>query len=227
MALGKQTSLDVLGPDQARAVYGEHLDGAVVKCAGEAECVAKIGQKLAAAEVILVGISELGDVILTMQRIDVTGRSVTARIADSLAAGSAPKDDQLDYYLTKLLPAGDFLRFGILDIVASEAGALVIVGGEQRGTTPIAPLKLHAPATYDVRVEKRGFVPFTTKVRLPPDGELKVTASLQHPGGSTAWYQHWYVLTAAALIVAGAAGTTIYFATKTTSDRVPIGGTIN
>ena len=78
----KQTSLEVLGPDQTRAVYGEHLDQVIVKCAGEAECVARIGQKVGAAEVILVGVSELGDVILTLQRIDVAHRAVEARIAD-------------------------------------------------------------------------------------------------------------------------------------------------
>lgn len=226
-ALAKQTSLEVLGPDQTRAVYGEHLDQVVVRCAGEAECVARIGQKVGAAEVILVGVSELGDVILTMQRIDVAERAVRARIADSLASGAAPSDDQLEYYLTRMLPAGDFLRFGVIDIVSSEAGALVTVGGERRGTTPLAPLKLHAPATYDVRVEKRGFVPFTTKVRLPPDAEIKVSAPLQRPGGHTAWYQHWYVLAVMGVVVAGAAGTTIYFATKTTSDQVPLGGTVN
>jgi hypothetical protein len=225
-ALAKQTSLDVLGPDQARAVYGEHLDQVIVKCEGEADCVARIGQKIGAAEVILVGVSELGDVILTMQRIDIRGRTVSARVADSLPSGAAPKDDQLEYYLSRLLPSTDFLRFGVIDIVSSEAGALVTVGGERRGTTPIAPLKLHAPATYDVRVEKGGFVPFTTKVRLPPDGELKVTAPLQRPGGEKAWYQHWYVLTAMGVVVAGVAGTTIYFATRA-SDQVPIGGTVH
>src|SRR5262245_8090756 len=69
--MSKQTSLQVLGPDQTKALYGDQLDQAIVKCAGEAECVAKIGAKVGAAEVVLVGISELGDVILTIQRIDV------------------------------------------------------------------------------------------------------------------------------------------------------------
>jgi hypothetical protein len=224
--LAKQTSLEVLGPDQTRAVYGEHLDQVIVKCAGEAECVARIGQKVGATEVLLVGVSELGDVILTMQRIDVSHRLVEARIADSLAAGAAPSDEQISAYLTKLLPPSDFLRFGVIDIVASEAGARVTVGGEPRGETPIRPLKLHAPASYDVRVEKSGFVPFMTKVRLPPDAELKVNASLQRPGG-TAWWQRWYVLAGAGVLVAGAAGTTIYFATHNNSDRVPVMGSVN
>jgi hypothetical protein len=211
--LAKQTSLKVLGPDQTRAVYGEHLDQVIVKCAGEAECVARIGQKVGAAEVILVGVSELGDVILTMQRIDVASRTVSARLAESMAGGVAPNDQKIDAYLTKLLPASDFLRFGIIDIIASESGALVTVGGQKKGTTPLPPLKLKAPASYDIKVEKHGFHSFTTSVQLPPDGELRVRANLSRKG-QTAWWQHWYVLTAAGLIVAGAAGGSIYFATE-------------
>jgi hypothetical protein len=221
-ALAKQTSLGVLGPDQTRALYGDHLDQVLVKCAGEAECVAKIGKKVGAAEVILVGVSELGDVILTMQRIDVRGREVKSRIADSLATGDQPSDAQLDAYLTKLLPPGDFLRFGVIDIIASE---VVAISGEQRGRTPIQPLTLRAPATYDIRVEKPGFVPFTTQVQLPADGELRVRAQLQRPGKS-AWYTRWYVLAGMGLVVAGTAGSVIYFATLDTPTSVPGGGVV-
>jgi len=223
----RQTSLDVRGPDQTRATYGEHLDQVIVKCAGEAECVARIGQKVGASDVILIGVSELGDVILTMQRIDVAQHSVEARIADSLPAGSMPSSEQVDLYLAKLLPPSDFMRFGVISIVASERGAVVTIGGEKRGVTPLAPLKLHAPASYDVRVEKSGFVPFTTKVQLPPDAELKVNASLQRPGAVTAWWQHWYVLVGASALVAGAVGTTIYYTTIKSADHVPVSGTLN
>jgi hypothetical protein len=213
-ALGKQTSLAVLGPDQTRAVFGDSLEQALSKCAGESECVAKIGAKVGAAEVILVGVSELGDVILTMQRIDARSGAVQARVADSLAEGAAPTDAQIDAYLQKLLPAGDYKRFGTLDIVANLAGASVSIGGESRGVTPIEKLTLPAPASYDIRVQKQGYVPFTTKVRLAPDGEIKVEARLSKQGAGAAWYQRWYVLAAAGVIIAGAAGSTIYFATR-------------
>jgi hypothetical protein len=221
--LSKDTSLHVLGPDQTRAEYGEHLGLVIVKCAGDPECVARIGQKVGAAEVILVGVSELGDVILTMQRIDVASRTVSARIAESLTGGATPNDKQIESYLTKLLPASDFLRYGIIDIIASESGALVTVGGQHRGTTPIQPLKLKAPANYDVRVEKRGFQPFTTSVALPPDGELRVRANLSRKN-HVAWWQHWYVLAGAGVLVAGAAGGTIYFATQQPAASGPLTG---
>ena len=92
--LSRSTSLQVLGPDQARTVYGDQLDQVLVRCGGEATCISRIGQKVGAAEVILVGISELGDVILTMQRIEVASRSVASRVADSLAAGRARRRDR-------------------------------------------------------------------------------------------------------------------------------------
>jgi hypothetical protein len=211
--LTRSTSLAVLGQDQTRAVYGDHLDQVLVKCGGEAVCVARIGQKVGAAEVILVGISELGDVILTMQRIDVAGKTVAGRVADSLAAGVVPSDAQITGYVNRLLPPGDFLRFGVIDIVANLDGAAVTVAGQSRGLTPIEALKLPAPASYDIRVEKTGFVPFTTRVALPPDGEVKVEAQLSRRGAD-AWYQRWYVLAAAGVIVAGAGGTAIYFGTR-------------
>ena len=227
-AIGKQTSLEVLGPDQARVVYGDRLDQALVKCAGEAECVAKLGQKVGAAEVILVGVSELGDVILTMQRIDVASRAVSARIADSLADGATPSDAQVDGYLQRLLPPTDFMRFGVIDIVANLAGAAVTVGGERRGETPIQALKLPAPATYEIRVEKVGFQAYKTRVALPPDGEIKVEANLSRPGGSPAWYQRWYVVAGLGLVVAGAGGTAIYFATREPAGdgRIGVMGTV-
>lgn len=226
-ALSRKTSLGVLGQDQTRAMYGDQLDRTLVKCAGEAACVARIGQKVGAAEVILVGISELGDVILTMQRIDVAGHDITGRVADSLAAGSAPTDAQILGYLNRLLPPGDFLRFGVIDIVANLAGAAVTVGGTSRGLTPIEALKLPAPASYDIRVEKAGYVPFATRVALPPDGEIKVEAELARRGAE-AWYQHWYVLAGAGVIVAAAGGTALYFGTRTTTIPAPPGdGTLH
>jgi hypothetical protein len=212
-AIGKQTSLTVLAPKQAKAVYGDQLDQAIVKCGGDAECVAKIGHKMGVAEVLLVGVSELGDVILTMQRIDVGTRAVSSRIADSLASDAAPSSDQLSTYLGRLLPPSDFIRFGIIEIIANQTGALVTIGGQARGTTPIAPLQLRAPATYAIKIEKSGFVPFTTKVALPPDGELRVEAELSRRT-SKAWYQRWWVVGGLGLVVTAAAGTTIYFATR-------------
>jgi len=223
--MSKLTSLQLIDPDQTRTVYGDQLDQAIAKCSGDAGCIAAIGKKVGVADVMLIGISELGDVILTIQRIEVVRGEAVTRIADSLAQGAAPSDDQINGYLARLLAPGDFVRYGVIDIVANLGGAAVTVGGTSRGLTPIQALKLPAPATYEIRVEKEGYVPFTTKVALPPDGEVKVEAELSKRGSGGAWYGRWYVLAGAGLLVAGAATTAIYFGTRTTiSDSVPVSG---
>jgi hypothetical protein len=117
------------------------------------------------------------------------------------------------------------LRFGVIDIVASEAGAAVTVGGEARGVTPIQPLRLRAPAAYEIKVEKQGFVPFSTSVQLPADGVLKVRAPLQRPGKDH-WYTKWYVLVPTGIILAGLGGGAIYVATNEGSDRVKFNGSL-
>ncbi len=225
--MSKQTSLQLLGLDATRTVYGAELDQAIVKCGGEANCIANIGKKVGAADVVLVAVSELGDVILTIQRIDVAKQQAVTRVADSFAPGSSPSEDQVNGYLARLLAPNDFVRYGVIDIVANLSGAAVTVGGTNRGLTPIQPLKLPAPANYEIKVTKEGFEAFSTRIQLPPDGELKVEARLSKRGAGTAWYQRWYVLTAAGILVAGTAGTVIYFATREgPADSVPVSGTL-
>ena len=72
-----------------------------------------------------------------------------------------------------------------------------------------------------IKIEKDGYTPFSTKIQLPADGELKVEATLSRRGNSS-WYAHWYVLAIGGAIVAGAAGGTItHMATR---DRDPDDG---
>jgi hypothetical protein len=218
------TSLGVIDADAARQKLAQ-LDEAVVQCSGEADCLAYIGAKVGADEVVLVGISELGDVILTLQRIAVKRRTVESRIAESLAPADQPTDAVLAQYLSRLMPPGDFVRFGMIDVVANLGGANVKLDGESKGTTPIQPLRVHAPASYDIRVEKSGYVPFSASVAVPPDGEVKVKANLTRRGGGDHWYQKWYVLAFAGAAVIGATGAAIYLGTKP-GDSVPVGGVI-
>jgi len=223
--LRQLTSLTVIDANAARQKLAE-LDQAIVTCEGEADCLAYIGQKVGADEVILVGISELGDVILTLQRIAVKRRRVEARIAESLAPADAPTDQILAQYLSRLLPPADFVRFGTIDVVANLSGALVKLGGDSKGTTPIKPIKVRAPASYDIRVEKSGFVPFSASVAVPPDGEVTVKAQLTRRGGGAHWYQKWWVLGIAGIAVVGATGAAIYVGTRP-GDNVTVGGDLD
>jgi hypothetical protein len=219
------TSLRVIDTNAARQKVTD-LDDAVVKCSGESDCLAVLGQKIGADEIILVGISELGDVILTLQRITPRRGEVETRIAESLAPSDAPADAVLAQYLARLMPPSDFIRFGTIDVVANLGGASVLLGGKARGTTPIKPLRVRAPARYDIRVEKSGYVPFAASVAVPPDGEVTVKAQLTRRGAGDRWYQKWWVIGLAGGAVVGATGAAIYIGTRI-GDSVPVGGVLD
>ena len=210
--LKKQTSLAVVDAAEARKTYGAQLDADVVACAGEAACIARIGGKVGAREVLLVGVSEFGDVILTLQRIDVRGKDVATRIAEALAADADPDDAALGAYLRRVMPANDFLQYGTIRVSANLAGAVVYLDKQRHGTTPIDALRVRAPATYALRVTKDGFVPFQAKVAVPPDGDIEVTARLTREGEGGAWYTKWWVAAIAGVVVAGGVGLGVYMA---------------
>ncbi len=223
--LATRTSLKVLGDDQARQRYGAALDADVVACDGEARCIGRIGQRLKVSEVVLVGVSELGDVILTVQRIDSKTGKVRARLAEALAADAAPTEDELAVYLGRVLPAEDFVRFGVIAIRVNVAGADVSVGGTPRGTSPIPDLRVPAPATYPIEVKKVGYMTFRAEVDIAPDANIKVNAELTKPGqGVQKWYTRWYVAAAAGVVLAGAVTTTVVLARD--RESVPIDGMI-
>jgi hypothetical protein len=203
--LRKETSHTIIDPDDARRADA-HIDEAVAKCDGEARCVAGLGEKLGADEVILVGVSELGDVlVLAIQRIDAKTAAVQTRAADSISHGSEPDDPAIDGYLKKLLPPADFLRYGTLRVDANLSGALVEVNGKARGTTPIQPVSLEAPQTIDVRVSKPGYVDFKVRIDVTPDATVAVRPILTRKGMvQPAWYGKWWVWTIAGAVVAGA-----------------------
>jgi hypothetical protein len=217
--LRKRTSLDVVDADKARAGYPA-LDSDLSACAGQAACVARIGGKLGAAEVLLVGVGEFGDVILTFQRIDVASGRAASRVAEALAAGARPDDAQLASWLERVLPAGDWSRFGVIRIAASVAGAEVAVGGRPRGQTPLSPVKVPAPATYDIVVAKPGYVDFRASVAVPPEAEVVVRAELSRRS-ERPWYGRWWGVSLIGAVAVGAVVTTVVL-TRDSDDEVPV-----
>ncbi len=218
--LRARTSLRVLGDDQARQRYGAQLSAAVVQCEGDAGC---IGGKLGVSEVVLVGVSELGDVILSVQRIDSRAGVVRSRLAEALAGDAAPSDDELVSYLGRVLPPDDFNRFGTLAIKVNVDGASIVVGGEPRGTSPLPPFQVPAPSRYRIEVAAVGYGPFRAEVAVPPDAEVTVDAELTRPGRtSTPWYGRWWVPVVAGVVIGGAVTGGVILANQ--RDAVPAGG---
>src|SRR4051794_22835296 len=78
--LAANAALEVIGPGDARRKAGPRIDADVARCSGDAMCIGTIGEQLGASEVLLIGISQLGDMVLAMQRIDAGKGQAGARL---------------------------------------------------------------------------------------------------------------------------------------------------
>jgi len=206
--LRKRTSHPILDGDDARRIFGAKVDDTVARCSGEAGCIGAIGRKLGSDAVLLVGVSELGDLILAFQLVDSTAGKVESRIADSLPRGTEPDDAALEGYLKRLLPPEDFLRWGTLRIEANVAGADVSVAGTPKGKTPLAAIPVQAPQSVDLRVSKEGFLDFRARIDVTPDATVEVRPVLAPRPGS-GWYEKWWVWAIAGVVVAGGVTTAV------------------
>jgi hypothetical protein len=215
-------AVTVIDPQEARRRL-PRVDAEVARCGGEARCIGAVGDQLGAQEVLLAGVSQLGDVIIALQRIDAKRGEAGARLAESLAPDSDVTDEQGLNWLKQLFPPEVFRRYGSIAIEADQAGANITLNNEAGGKTPSnAPIKVRAPGTYRLRVDKRGFVPFEARVDVMPDANIVVRATLVKETREVSWYKRWYVWAAigGAVAIAGVA-TAIYFGTRV--DPTPLG----
>jgi hypothetical protein len=205
LILRRTTSLDVVDADDARRVLGARVDEELARCSGEPACIGKIGARLKAHEVLLVGISELGDLIVALQIVDVKSGKVRARVNESLAADAQPDDNLIEGYVRRLLPRSAFRRFGVIRVSADVDGAAVEIGDVPRGHTPIDPVVVEAPERYDVRVRKPGYQDFTASIEVPPDATVEVRPLMtRREAAVTPWYGKWWVWAIAGTVVTGA-----------------------
>lgn len=220
--LRETAALNVIDAQEARRKL-PRVDSEVAKCGGEAMCVGAIGEQLGANEVLLVGVSQLGDVIIALQRIDAKRGEAGARLAESLPADKEISDEEALGWLRQLFPPETFNRFGSIAVDADQAGAAVSLNGEAAGKTPLgAPVKVRAPATYKLEVRKGGFVPFQARVDVVPDANVEVHATLVKESREVPWFKRWYVWAAiGGALAAGGAATAIYFGTRT--ETTPLG----
>ena len=191
--LGRLTSHRVVGPAEARLRAGVEIDGQVARCKGDPGCISRIGARLECDEIILVGVSQLGDLILAIQRIEVGSGKVLARLADSVSPRRRIRNSDLQGYLRRLLPPSDFKRYGQVVVRTGADGDEVFLDDVSRGKTPLAALVVPAPGRYGLRVTRSGHEDFVARLDVLPEGTVEVTAKLVHRAATPRWYQQWWV----------------------------------
>lgn len=65
-----------------------------------------------------------------------------------------------------------------LVIESAPSGARVLINGEFYGHTPMRARLF--PAEYRVRLEKEGYAPYRTRISVPPNRRLQISANLEH-----------------------------------------------
>jgi hypothetical protein len=212
--LTQLTSHRAVSPDQARLRLGPSLDAEVARCKGNPACISALGGRLECDEVILIGVSQLGDLILAIQRIDVQSGRVVSRLADSLGPRQRIRSSNLQGYLRRLLPAVDFRRYGRIVVRTEHVGDQVFLDEAPRGHTPLAPLVLSAPGRYTLRVSRPGYEDFVARLDVLPEATVEVTPTLTRQVTPPKWYQHWWVWTLAGGAVAAAATAAVVVGTR-------------
>lgn len=219
--LSQLTSHKVIGPTEASLSLGTSADAEVAQCQGNPICVAHVGKKLKCDEVILVGISQLGDLILAMQRIEVSSHRVLTQLADSLQPNREILSADLQRYLHRLLPASDFKRYGNILIHTEKKADEVFIDDAYQGKTPLPPIKVLAPKRYGVRVSRSGHADFFARLDVLPDTTVEVTPVLTPEGRGGSWYKQWWVWTLIGGAVAATATIAIVAGGSHGEGRVP------
>lgn len=209
--LKKTAALTVLSPIEARQRVAR-IDAEVARCAGDEKCLAHLGASLEVDEVLLVGISKLGDVVLALQRIDVPEQKVAAQLSEVLNPDEEADDKKLGGWLKQLYPPDVFKRYGFIVVTANVEGALVTINGQEKGETPLeGKVRVLAPRSYRVDLAKTGFTPFAARIDVPPDATVEVRAEMAREEGPIPWYKRWWLWAILGAAVAGGAiGFTVY-----------------
>ncbi|MCA9666720.1 MAG: PEGA domain-containing protein [Myxococcales bacterium] len=218
--IARQTSLKVISPEEAQRIVGAGLPAQVARCRGDASCTATIGSQIGADEVLLVGISQLGDLILAIQRIEVHTGRVLARLADSINPRVRVRRAVIDRYLRQLLPPSDFRRYGTIVVKSDADGDKIFIDDKKRGVTPAEPFRVPAPGRYGVRVKRIGHNDFVTRLDVLPEASVEVNATFTRIGGSgpLPWYKRWWVWAIIGAVVAGGATTVAVLTTTSPTD---------
>ncbi|MBU1239815.1 PEGA domain-containing protein [Myxococcota bacterium] len=221
--LQARSNLDIITANDGRRMLGAGFDLMISKCKASPYCLSRLGQKLKAHEVLLIALTEFGNVIISMNRI-VVHDSVSKGSADlDVQPGGRVTKIQIYKMLRKIFPRSYFKQWGNLKIRSNISGAGVFLNKKSYGSTPLKPLRLPAPNKYRIRVTKTGYVPFTAAIDLTPRANLSIDATLNPlvvSNKKTAWYKKWWVWTAVGVVVVTSA-TVTYMMTRPPSS-VPL-----
>ncbi len=179
----------------------------------DAQCMAEIAAELSASRIVYgtvrrTGAGEQYDYALTLYNFNAQSGQIEDSLTDTIPSVQADIDNlrpRAERYIAQF--AGQ-ARFGSVRIQTQTAGATVFIDGETAGTTDEAGALVVTDVTEgnrDVRIEAVDFETYEGSVRVVPDEQTELRATLVHQQGmNLGWIPGAAVI--AAGVVFGALG---------------------
>lgn len=168
--------LDVLLPDQVREKMDAHRYDALKKCGGNVACAAQELAGLGVKRAVLGKLTrDERNYILKLWLVDVQGLTVIADVDRSILIAARRFQKDVEQAVPPLL-RGEREARGTLVIEANLADAQISVNGEFAGAPPLnLTLK---PGKYEVKVERKKYLPITRLVAVEANQETKLELKL-------------------------------------------------
>ncbi|MDP1822441.1 MAG: PEGA domain-containing protein [Archangium sp.] len=168
--------LDLMLPDQVREKMDARRYEALKKCGGKIACVAQELESLGVQRAVVGQLTrDERHYLLKLWLIDVPGLAVIADVDRSILIAARRFQKDVEQAVPPLL-RGEREARGTMVIDANLADAQITVNGEFEGTPPVK-LSLK-PGKYEVKVERKKYLPVTRLVAVEANQETKVALKL-------------------------------------------------
>ena len=168
--------LDVMLPDQLRAKMDARRYESLKKCGGKTACVAQELESLGVQRAVVGQLSrDEKNYLLKLWLIDVATLTVIADVDRPILIAARRFQKDVEQAVPPLL-RGEREARGTLIVEVNLADAQILVNNEFVGTTPV---KMSVkPGKYEVKVERKKYLPITRLVAVEANQEAKVELKL-------------------------------------------------
>lgn len=204
LATASRNRYQVISRNELHRILVQQVEAQQLGCV-EPSCLADLG-KLAAADFIVTGtIGEMGEEwVFSLELIDVRVSQVLRRQALTWQGSAAGLIEVCRPMVLRLIDGSAAAQYrGGLQILSNEAGAVVHVDDEAIGETPIELYPNLPIGRHRIKINKPGYLHYTTDVVVHRNETTLLQAQLVDEGSLQPWYRKWWVWTGAAALVAG------------------------
>lgn len=178
---------------------------AIRSCAGKADCyVQRLSNTLAGISLLLtISVDRLEDgMLLGLRLVDVASKQEIGASGDEVPAGMSVSG-AMEQQLATVFPGSTWDQIAEVSVTTEPPNAEVNVGG--RSCASPCTLNRMVPGTYEVSINKEGFLPWKGNVTLVAKQNQAVSAVLQEPPAGLVSSPLFWGLVAAAAVGTGVA----------------------